>query len=134
VLFYHAIKYYTACMASQLSFVGLFKDLEKYIDDKEKRFDWCVRVKRGMEDTSQPGGYYKDQCYLDGAVQILQDRRNLDFVGLMCGKLSLEDIKKPHVIKKIKRECILIPPFMQDFEQYMLALEIISEVNNIPAV
>ena len=60
VLFYHAIKYYTACKASQMSFVDLFNDIEKYIDNKMKRFDWCVRVKRGMEDTSVPGGYYKD--------------------------------------------------------------------------
>jgi hypothetical protein len=47
-------------MASQMSFVELFNNLEKYIDNKIKRFDWCVRVKRGMEDTSLPGGYYKD--------------------------------------------------------------------------
>lgn len=67
-------------------------------------------------------------------MQILQDRRNLDFVGLMCGKLSLEDIRKPVVVKKIKRECILIPPFMQNMEQYMQALDILSEVNNIPAL
>ena len=56
-----------------------------------------MRVKRGMEDTSQPGGYYKDQCYLIGAVKILQERKNLDFVGLMCGKLSLENVRNPNV-------------------------------------
>jgi hypothetical protein len=52
-------------------------------------------------------------------------------VALMCGKLSLEDVKKPQVIKKIKREDITLPPFMQDMEQYMLALDIIAECNSI---
>jgi hypothetical protein len=67
-LFYHAIKYYCACKASQLSFVELFDDIACYMENKISRFDMVCRFKRGMEDTSVPGGYYKDQAYLDGAV------------------------------------------------------------------
>ena len=52
----------------------------------------------------------------------------------MCGKLSIEDVKKPHIAKKLKKDCIIIPPFMQDMDQFMLAMDIISEVNNIPAL
>jgi hypothetical protein len=29
-----ALKYYMACKASEMSFVELFNDLERYIDDK----------------------------------------------------------------------------------------------------
>jgi hypothetical protein len=43
-----------------MSFVDLFNDIERYIDDKLSRFHYVIRVKRGMEDTSMPGGYYKD--------------------------------------------------------------------------
>lgn len=47
-------------MAAKMGFCELYSDIEKYIDDKNQRFDMIVRVKRGIEDTSQPGGYYKD--------------------------------------------------------------------------
>lgn len=92
-----------------------------------------MRVKRGQEDTSVSGGYYKDKAYLEGIVQILQDRKNLDFYGLYCGKMSLEDLKKPNITKKMKKENIKIPHIMQDMEKYMEALDIISAVNHIPA-
>ena len=51
-------------MASKLSFVDLFKDLAAFQEDEVKRWRMCVRVKRGMIDTGQPGGMYKDQVYL----------------------------------------------------------------------
>ncbi len=55
-------------MASKLGFVDLFNDLEKYIDNPRRRFKLTLRVKRGLTDTSEPGGLYKDQVYLEGAI------------------------------------------------------------------
>jgi hypothetical protein len=46
----------------------------------------------------------------------------------------LEDLKKPHISSKIKKENITIPPIMQDMDKFMKALDIISKVNHIPAV
>jgi hypothetical protein len=43
-----------------MGFVDLFNDLEKFLDDKMSRFKFVLRVKRGLQDTSQPGGLYKD--------------------------------------------------------------------------
>lgn len=129
-----ALKYYMACKASEMSFIELFDDIARYVDDKLQRFYYVIRVKRGLEDTSVPGGYYKDQVYLEGIVNILQDRKNLDFHGLYCGKISLEDMKKPHIAKKMKKENLTLPPFMTDMDKYMEALEIISACNHIPAV
>ena len=61
-----------------LSFEELFQDLGKYIKDPYRRYKrwlshiiidlrWkeCVRVKRGIADTSQEGGMYKDQVILN---------------------------------------------------------------------
>ena len=62
------MNYYVACKASEMSFVELFNDIGRYIDDTLSRFYYVLRVKRGMEDTSLTGGYYKDQVYLEGAV------------------------------------------------------------------
>jgi hypothetical protein len=55
-------------MASKLSFVDLFNDLEKYIDNPKRRWKCVVRVKRGITDTGEIGGLYKDQVYLEGAI------------------------------------------------------------------
>jgi hypothetical protein len=59
-LYKSALNYYSAYMASKLSFIDLFTDLEKYIDNPRRRFKCVVRVKRGLTDTSEPGGLYKD--------------------------------------------------------------------------
>jgi hypothetical protein len=59
-LFKPALNYYACYKASELSFVELFNDLEKYVDNPKKRWKYVLRVKRGLSDTSQPGGLYKD--------------------------------------------------------------------------
>ena len=75
-----------------MSFVDLFKNLEKYVDSPIARWKYAVRVKRGLTDTSQAGGLYKDSVYLEGAIEVLQQRKFLNFKGLMCGKVSLKDL------------------------------------------
>ena len=87
-----------------MSFVELFDDIEKYIDDKMSRWKFVLRVKRGLMDTGEPGGLYKDQVYLEGAVKILRERKTLDFTGLCCGKISLEDLQRPNIAAKLKKD------------------------------
>lgn len=114
-----------------MSFVDLFNDLEKYVDNPRRRWKCVLRVKRGISDTVEPGGLYKDQVYLEGAIQILRDRHNIDFISLYCGKLSLEDLKRPNIEKRIKRDEILLPTFMKNMDEYKKALEIIAKINCI---
>lgn len=130
-----AMNYYMASKsAAGMTFVELFNDIGKYIDDDMDKFQLVTRVKRGVEDTSKPGGYYKDQVYLEGVVRILQERKKIDFKGLMAGKLSLEDIKKPHVQKLVNKDAIVLPPIMKDMDRYMEALDRIAQVNHVPAI
>ena len=77
-----------------MSFVELFNDLEKFVDDQKRRWKFVMRVKRGLSDTSKAGGYYKDHVYLKGAVKILENRRKINFKELYCGKISIEDLMK----------------------------------------
>ena len=114
-----------------MSFLDLFNLIGKYIDDPHSRFKYTLRVKRGMTDTSLAGGLYKDQVYLEGAVSVLRERKSLDFHGMCCGKISIEDMKRLSAQKKLKKEGIKIPPFMQDMDEYMRALDIIARVNHI---
>ena len=81
-------------MASLLSFEDLFSELDKFLPDPIERWKECVKVKRGLHDTSTLSGMYKDQVYLKGAVEILINRNNIDFVGLYAGKISLKDYHK----------------------------------------
>lgn len=96
-LYRSALNYYAAYMSSKLSFVELFNDIEKYIDNPRARWKFTLRLKRGVVDTSEPGGLYKDQCYLVGAVHFLQERKTIDIESLYCGKLDLEDLKRPKI-------------------------------------
>lgn len=54
-----ALHYISAILSSQMSFAQLFYELRYFIQDESKRYRECLRVKRGMRDTSQPGGMYK---------------------------------------------------------------------------
>ena len=103
-LYRSALNYYTAYMAKQMSFVDLFKDLEKYVDDPANRWKFVLRVKRGLVDTSQKGGLYKDQVYLEGAVKILSHRRAINFTALLCGKISLTDLVRPEIYSLLNYE------------------------------
>ena len=60
-----------------------------------------MRSKRGLVDTSEPGGLYKDQVYLEGAIKILRERKSIDFVALYTGKISVEDLKRPFLVKYV---------------------------------
>ena len=66
-----ALNYYAAFRAKEMGFVELFHDLAKYIENPDKRWKRVLRVKRGLTDTGQKGGLYKDKDYLEGAVQVL---------------------------------------------------------------
>jgi len=91
-LFKPALNYYMCCKAFEMSFAELFNDLEKYVDNPKLRYKYVLRVKRGLADTSQPGGLYKDQVYLEGALRLLKERKNIDWHGFYSAKLNLEDL------------------------------------------
>jgi hypothetical protein len=87
-----ALNYLAGIYASSMSFEILLQNLKRFAKDKDKLFRVCLRVKRGLTDTSQKGGMYKDQLYLIGAVEILRKRKQIDFVALHSGKINLEDL------------------------------------------
>ena len=84
--------------------------------DKDKRWRECVRVKRGLVDTSIPGGMYKDQIYLIGVLRILKYRNQVDFLKLHAGYLSVKDCIRLESIIEIKD--MMKPPFLEDITRY----------------
>ena len=117
-----------------MSFVDLFKDLEKYVDNPKSRWKVALRVKRGLTDTSKKGGLYKDQVYLEGAVKVLSLRHHLDFKRLLCGKISLTDYHRPEIVDILNYEGQILPPFMEDMDSYLDCLDEIAKYNHIEDV
>lgn len=111
-LFKPALNYYMCCKASELSFKDLFDDLAKYVDNPRQRYKYVLRVKRGLADTSQPGGLYKDQVYLEGALKLLEHRKEVDWQEFYSAKLNIEDLKRPRLMKKLKKADLVLPKFV----------------------
>lgn len=118
-------------MASRMSFVELYSCLSKYVDDPRRRFRMCLRVKRGMGDTGAGGGFFKDKVYFEGAVKILQKRREIDWKLMLAGKLSTDDLARSEIKDAIRRERLIYPYFARDEAKYAAALDRIAEVNFI---
>lgn len=109
-----AMLYYTIWRALQLSFRELYEDLEQFLGDStDERWDYCVRAKRGLLDTSQPGGFVKDQMYLKGAIKILEQRHRIDFDALYIGKLSVVDAHRAKCTGLARTEHLQLPVFLQ---------------------
>ncbi|XP_030059606.1 microtubule-associated tyrosine carboxypeptidase 1 [Microcaecilia unicolor] len=125
-----ALLYYTVCCSSQMTFCQLFKDLEQFVLDPAVRWEYCVRAKRGLRDTTEKGCFSKDQVYLDGILRILRHRRSIDFQLLAAlGKVSYEDVEQ------LKQSAVLerprIPHFMQDQDRYQKQLDHIIATNQL---
>lgn len=76
------------------------------------------------------GGFCKDQVYLDGALQILKNRRHLDFHSLVrFGKISYRDIDMVREIAET--ESTRIPSFMEDLRQYRGHLDRVADANGL---
>lgn len=129
-LYKAALNYYTAYQASTMSFVELYNDLATYQEDPVKRWRMCLWVKRGMTDTSKPGGLYKDQVYLAGALSILKYRKHIDFVALFSGKISLSDLNRPFILRVMNTKNIKLPYFVQGWF-YNKALDTLAKANFI---
>lgn len=93
-LWIQAVYYAAAYWALSLSFSELNEKLKKYIDDPARRWQVCLRVKRGIQDTSLPGSFAKDQAYFSGAISVLRwlSKNGYNPTQLYYGKISLEDV------------------------------------------
>jgi len=130
-----ALLYYATWRALQLSFRDLYEDLAQFLGDNEdERWDFCVRAKRGLLDTSQPGGFAKDQTYMVGAMEILENRRKIDFNALYAGKISVIDAHRARSTGLAKVEKLALPWFLQGkggMERYMSLLDEIVRDNGL---
>lgn len=55
-----------ACKSAEMTFKQLFDHLTLFVKSPDHRWRLCMRIKRGLIDPNDLGGYGKDQCYFEG--------------------------------------------------------------------
>jgi len=126
-LFSAALLYYASCKAITMSFRELFDHLGQYVNNPDVRWRHVMRIKRGLKDPNEVGGYGNDQCYFEGAVEILRNIENIDFFTLYSGRICIDEIQR---IKRMARtNCLKIPKFLRDIEKYKRTLRQIGYLN-----
>ena len=133
-LWIQALYYYTVCQGSRMSFSQLFKDLEKYVDDKDRRWKFCLRVKRGSRDTSTHEVFTKDQVYLRGLIKVMTwlETHNYQVEDLYLGKIDIQDLNLIRTLNPTK--AIELPRFLADQKKYHQEAEQLKKVNNIHSI
>ena len=96
LIYFNALHYLAVDYAQSHSFSQLWQFLKPFIDDPERRWIMTFRKKRGLRDTSQPGGFTKDLLYFEGAVDVWHylKQNNFDITNLYFGKMALEDVER----------------------------------------
>lgn len=126
-----AIRYIASLYAQTHSFTELWKLLSAYIHEPELRWMITFRQKRGIADTSQPGGYTKDVIYFAGAMLVADwlQKHSFNLPSLYFGKIAVSDVEKAE--KLSKGFSPLLPIFYTaDKDKYAEQLDAIVQYNH----
>lgn len=134
-LLWRPAAYYVAVdLGMRLGFKDMFTELISLGFDQEFAWRLALRVKRGLTDTSRPGGNTKDLCYLEGAVQMWQwlSQPENNPQDLYLGKIFIEELaeKKSQIITHE----VYLPLFMKDLEKYRQLIVEIGQKNTFAEV
>lgn len=132
-----------------MTFSELFDHLSTWISDKPRRFNICVRVKRGSCSNGDEVGFKKNsssvgasgqcQCYFEGAhdllTRVVADPL-FDLKVLYYGKICLKDYERASSLAD--KDYILSPQFMGGMEStpeayngYIEELKEVAKLNGI---
>lgn len=133
-LWFAALSYFAVYMAQRLSFAQLAKELQPYVSSKEKLWSICLKTKRGLQDTSLPGGFTKNQVYLAGTIEVLRWLKENDFdaTPLYIGKVSLQDLPLATQHSALTLAQVRTPNILQDRKWYKEQLLTIARENKLP--
>ncbi len=95
-----------AYLAQEMSFADLFHYLkENYKLENESAWRTCVKVKRGLADTSKKGAFTRDTIYFKGLQALdeyLADNREEKIKNLYIGKIGIDDLQYLGDLKQYK--------------------------------
>jgi hypothetical protein len=122
--------YVATWVAQHGSFRDVYETLRSYNFEEGTSWNVAVKVKRGLQDTSQPGGLTKEVCYLEGTLQIwdwICNQKN-DPHQLYLGRIGIEQIAE--LAPQARHQNLLFPSFFDDMEVYYAKIAEIGTVNN----
>lgn len=122
--------YIAVYLAQKTSFAQIYAELTRLHVPEETAFLLALRTKRGLKDTSRPGGFTKDISYFEGSVKVWNwiMNANNDPHDLYLGRIGLQHVKE---MKKIATtEGLLYPRFFADIEAYRSHVKAIGERNH----
>lgn len=135
LLYIAALRVIAVWHAQNGSFLDVWNALSPWVHNLERRWIICSRVKRGLIDTSQPGGFTKDHLYLSGAVSTYDwlTQNSFDITHLYFGKLAAEDV--PKALELNPNYHPTLPGFFtENQELYSQKLEEIAMANNFASI
>ncbi len=124
---YSSYRYLSCVWAQNESFAQVFAH---FFQERHFNFDqswhFALRSKRGLTDTSLPGGFTKDIVYLEGILQtltwLLQPDNQVS--DLYLGKISVEQVLeyKAHAC----RDGLILPTFLTNASDYQAYFEFLQ--------
>jgi hypothetical protein len=115
--------------------VDVWNFLSTYVQDFERHWTIAFRQKRGLNDTSKPGGFSKDLAYFEGLVDTWHWLKKNDFdpTLLYWGKMALEDVD---LARKMNPQFEpQLPLFVtKRFPEYQLAMKDIGDINQFEQI
>ena len=132
-LWSQALNYYLVYEGAQSSFAELNQKLKKYVDDPERRWRYCLKVKRGVEDTSMPLVFTKSQIYFLGSLQVLAWFLQHDYLvdQLYLGKISLRDLP---IAKQKSTHPPVLPAFLHARQSFIDKIDEMITLNKLRRV
>jgi hypothetical protein len=133
-LWFPALSYVAVYLAQRLSFAQVAKELQAYVSEPERLWSICLKVKRGLKDTSMPGGFTKNQVYLKGTIEVLRwlKKNHYDARPLYVGKVATEDIQLALQNSALSLEELIVPQLILNREWYKAQMEQIAKDNKLP--
>jgi len=130
-----ALLYLTCQLAQRASFAQVYSFLMGYYANPEHSWRTAVRHKRGLVDTSQPGGYTKDLIYFEGLVEVWHWLKNHHFKldDLYLGKLAYQDAARARRLNPEFEP--LLPSFYQaDHDLYSHRIAQLGQENRLDQI
>lgn len=123
------LTYLAVAISQKGSFVDVFNMMISYKVSKPTAWNIALRTKRGILDTSQPGGLTKDISYLEGSVRVWDWMMNPENnpKDLYVGRVGLVDL--PRLLTSADTTDLIIPHFMDNLKEYMNNIKEIGRVN-----
>lgn len=94
--YYHALTYMMQAYSQDHSFVETYHYLLTYLLDPERTWNMTSKLKRGVYNTAEGGGFTKSYIYLEGEIRVWKYliKTNFNLTDLYRGKIDVADVDR----------------------------------------